>query len=1195
MKITEPYQGEAADPNSRKRRLETVLSAWRFPRLAYYCGERPTPPTATALTAEELVLWLEILRVAEPLPPRHHVDGLRTYARLHGLHVEDLERDGTLLILGDQVAVQGQLPGLGFLGYHWSLLVPAQVDGEATEAVLRKRFQNLDVHDDEVIAWGSWENCTDSIAPLVRDALSASPDELARLWKLSLALNIEYRFLPALPAAPAKALADLLGKELEAAADGLTLEKDIRLLRFAVGQADAPTALPPLQLPASRFAGLLAVEDFFEHARHRYSDWYYDSVARALARVADAFALGNVLLKLEPGSALIAALDAVWLDHPEFIATYAWHPAFQAEGAFTLLQLQQRNGIGYQANQLELGDEWLQAQRLGRELLLLGDPSKDAASLIALGIHDERKALGRRHHGVAGIDRGKAQYDGTALWADAVSDPARSEHYVVALDKHFRGRVWQPDAALVFALRLLAPLRESGQGALATRLATAIVGAYVAALALDAGALAIPTVLAAYGELLASLSASLDADGEVWRLFLRPFDAVDYLQRALDDQTEQTTSNNSPSFTVPQVLRAHAEVLVALAGAVDAFEDPLAAALALYDADRKAGLHVAAFSWMQLARITSYSARPVGEPLFVAIGRLFARVAGGAPWLDAFLRSESEPHVLAGILAGLGPSHPLAGTIRPKLAARIEALLAEENGVALGHALELANLLRQADMPHESEQLARRALDVVGGLPRGVHDTYTPVARAQLAGALAQQSLWPELLTFEPQGNLIVVSPQSRFIENMRALALMESGKPGDAEGILRRILEAEPTNAVALVNFTALYLRAENWPKVIEASERARPMLSGDDRDRALINEALAREQLQDPYGATNLVASLSESAAKRQDVLDLLQRLRRGGQGAPPVAPEVVAADVPDAPEARDESVDIAIVTALPEEYEAVRERLVDPRLARTGEGRFANFYGWQLGRIRKSDGGSDYTVALATTGRAGNLDAFYAIMQTIERWNPRVVLFSGIAGGLKRDALAQGDIVLAETIWHYDYGKIVNGTYEPRHRDYPTHSGLLNQGRIFGRASVVWRDCGLIPPAHAHIPKCLWGLIGSGDKVIDDLEPAFIQSILKARRELQAVEMEAAGAGAAIQKAQERGFPVAFMMVRAISDMPKEHPDASGAGTQERDEWKKYASALAAQFVVSWVASDAWPFPPRELPDDPEQVSRPPHGKR
>ncbi|MGD0679657.1 MAG: hypothetical protein ABSC94_30085, partial [Polyangiaceae bacterium] len=84
----------------------------------------------------------------------------------------------------------------------------------------------------------------------------------------------------------------------------------------------------PLHLPASRLARLLEVERFFEHARYRPGGSYYDAVASALARIGDPFVLGNVLLRLKPGSALLAALESVALDRPEFIAWYTVHQSF---------------------------------------------------------------------------------------------------------------------------------------------------------------------------------------------------------------------------------------------------------------------------------------------------------------------------------------------------------------------------------------------------------------------------------------------------------------------------------------------------------------------------------------------------------------------------------------------------------------------------------------------------------------------------------------------------------------------------------------------------------------------------------------------------------------------------------------------------------------------------------------------------
>jgi adenosylhomocysteine nucleosidase len=1193
MKLTEFHQGEPTDPSSRKRRLEILLSAWRFPRFAYW-AERVTPPAGTDLTGQELQLWFEILRVARPIPPRSHIDGLETCAQMRSLRVEDLIAKQVALVVDDRVALRGPVPGLGHLGHGWSLLVPAQVLGHPSEPILRKRFDEVETHDDKVTAWGASFNCTDSTAALVREAsMSHTGAALIRLWKLALALDLEHRFLPVLPVTPAKALAAALGEVLQVAAARLTVASDTRLLQFAFERRDGLAAIPSLRLPASRLAGLLEVDCFFDRAHHRFSNWYYDAVASAFARIADEFVLGDVLRELEPGSALIAALDALRLDRPELIASYTWHPSFHAEGAFTLIRLPQDAHVA-QTHRLDFTEEWQHAQRLGRELVLLGDSSPDWPSLVALGIYDESKAISQRHHPTP-IGHSKAQYDGAGLWATAVADEHRGPQIVDALQKHLQTRIRHSDATVVFALRLLRPLRESGQVMLATRLASAIAETYVAGLSLKIEVLAIHEVLAAYGDLLADLRALVEANSANWNGFLRPFPAAHYLALARADRAETITSSQvNPSYDVPRILRSHAETLVALAFASDQFEEPLRAVLDLRDADRKAELPVGAFSWLGLGRISSFAGPPAGEQLFVIVGRLFARVAGSPPWLQEFLRNEPEAHILAGVVAGLGTSHPLANMIRPRLREGLNALLADEHGVALGHLLELANVLQQADMPRDCERFARRALEIIEEEPRA-HD-YRTLARALLAGSLAQQELWPELLALEQNRNEIVLSPHARFIENMRALALLESGKWTEAEEVLARVLGAEPSNSAALVNRTVLHLRCRNWAKAIAAAAQAKPLLSGDELDRLLLNEATAREQLGDTFGAANVLDGLSGFAKRRRDVIEARERVRRGERDVAVLGPVVIStaaeatttpieakggemqATIRALPAPRADVVDIAIITALEEEYTAVRERLIDWHQVAPDGGQYPNIYGWITGTILKADGTGFYRVVVAWAGASGNIRTAITTVKTIDRWQPRYVLFCGIAGGLPKEELRQGDLVLSDSIWYYEYGKVDKGQFKPRHREsFRVDQGLLSSARTFNSANKSWALCGVAPPVPSHHPKMVVGMIGSGEKVIDDRDPDFVRAFLDVRPELQAIEMEAAGACQAIESANAEGTQVGFLMVRAISDMPGSASSAEAAGTTVRDNWKPYACTLAAQFIVSWIES-SWPSPPR-----------------
>ena len=299
--------------------------------------------------------------------------------------------------------------------------------------------------------------------------------------------------------------------------------------------------------------------------------------------------------------------------------------------------------------------------------------------------------------------------------------------------------------------------------------------------------------------------------------------------------------------------------------------------------------------------------------------------------------------------------------------------------------------------------------------------------------------------------------------------------------------------------------------------------------------------------------------------------------------------------------DAVDVAIITVLEEEYEAVRNLLSDWATVPPDGGQYPNVYGWITGTIPKADGKGAYRVVVALAGSSGNIRTFSTTRQTINRWQPRYVLLSGIAGGLPKEGLRQGDIVVSQQVWHYEYAKIVDGELRPRHRDsFRVDGGLLNSARAFKIASTGWKRCKVRPPEEGHEPKMVTGLFASGEKVIDDIDPPYVQAILRERPDSQAIEMEGAGACMAVEQAHDEGKGIGFLMVRGISDMPTgasgsrpsriaralgldrfmPRRSASTSGTRPRDSWKPYASAIAANFIVMWIAT-SWPVLPAPGP--------------
>ena len=293
----------------------------------------------------------------------------------------------------------------------------------------------------------------------------------------------------------------------------------------------------------------------------------------------------------------------------------------------------------------------------------------------------------------------------------------------------------------------------------------------------------------------------------------------------------------------------------------------------------------------------------------------------------------------------------------------------------------------------------------------------------------------------------------------------------------------------------------------------------------------------------------------------------------------------------------VDVAILTVLPEEYWPIRNQLVNPRPTPSSASN-PNLYSWTMGSIPTAAGGPAYTVVLGMQGRAGTTSGALATMEAVNQWHPHYVFFVGIAGGFDLNGLAKGDVVIADVIYGYEYGKLEE-KFIPRH-DWVFHAdqGLLNGAKVFASHPQHWAKNIQVAPDRRP-PKAIPGPIASGDKVVDNPTNAFFTEVRKTWPKLQAVEMEGAGAAAAIEQARDRRVAVGFLMIRGISDMPRPPQPAEGTGadvrgTQERDTWKKQAAEAAAEFTVGFIAAGL-PIPPgastgRATPAPTAQTSQP-----
>lgn len=281
--------------------------------------------------------------------------------------------------------------------------------------------------------------------------------------------------------------------------------------------------------------------------------------------------------------------------------------------------------------------------------------------------------------------------------------------------------------------------------------------------------------------------------------------------------------------------------------------------------------------------------------------------------------------------------------------------------------------------------------------------------------------------------------------------------------------------------------------------------------------------------------------------------------------------------------ETVDIAIITVLPEEHAAVHNHLEQTSPLLPARGR-PNLYAWEFGYIGSDQYQDSYRVALGIIGRAGEGSGLLAVMDAIQTFTTDYILLVGIAGGL--GGLRKGDVVVSDYIYGYEYGKVDNG-YHPRPDwTFSADLGLANGARVLSARKPTWcDDIALKPPAGKARPAIRIGPVASGNKVIDDISDPSFKPVLEHWPKLKAVEMEGLGVAQAIQQAREKGLALNYSMVRGISDLPRSRPSraasttsaSASAQTQERDQWKKYA-AEAAAVLTTQIIREAWRQPPR-----------------
>lgn len=247
---------------------------------------------------------------------------------------------------------------------------------------------------------------------------------------------------------------------------------------------------------------------------------------------------------------------------------------------------------------------------------------------------------------------------------------------------------------------------------------------------------------------------------------------------------------------------------------------------------------------------------------------------------------------------------------------------------------------------------------------------------------------------------------------------------------------------------------------------------------------------------------------------------------------------------------TVDFVVITALPEERDAVFRKLSDVRKLEKDGADVHTYYEASI-QTQRSDGSAYRVIVTSLTG-VGPQTATSKAQAVTQRWNPTCVLLVGIAGGV-RSKTELGDVLIASMIADYTLGKVGPQGRKIRWQPHRTDANLYDSAHNLSKG---WQGNIQVSRPSSGSSRVRYGVIASGGDVVayDELIAEYDQAWDK----LIGVEMEGGGVATGLHETMQRPR---FLMVRGVSDYADQEK-----GTPEVEQWREYACDVAASYAIA-----------------------------